>query len=157
MFLDDGILGLRPEVCADQLVRPCSIGTARCLHVLTFKHRRSAVARGTCRKGRGTIHTRNKRIPKRETMAAAAARGCRTVSPEPAVAAPALQVLFQRLGASVWVPDFIVPDAGFQPLAGPGSEVLLARLRAWDSSEEAALYDLLMLLMERCASPGLGA
>ena len=58
-------------------------------------------------------------------------------------------MLFQRLGAGTWVPDFIVPDPGFQPLAGPGSERIAAALAAWDSRQPAALTELLMLLLDR--------
>ena len=59
-------------------------------------------------------------------------------------------MLFQRLGAGTWVPDFIVPDSsGFQPLTGPGSGALLTRLATWDSRQPDALADLMLLMIDR--------
>ena len=58
--------------------------------------------------------------------------------------------MFHRLGARTWVPDFVFPDPEFRPLAAGGA--LRTQLKQWDSDDEAALYDLVLALLEKCAA-----
>ena len=67
-----------------------------------------------------------------------------------------LQVVLQRVGRS-WVPDFVFPEAAFQPLSaatgedGEAGEALLAALRGWDSADPSALLRVVLLIIDWCA------
>ena len=63
---------------------------------------------------------------------------------------PCSQVMFHWLGARTWVPDFVFPDPGFRALAAGGA--LRTQLQQWDSGDEAALYALVVLLLDKCAA-----